>query len=60
MLTFLVATSVCDGSGYEICQSISAIGGGSYLGGGAGGVVAPVPELHADMMLALVGKQMGL
>ena len=59
-LTFLDPMSVCDGSGYQICQSMSAIRGGSYLGAGAGGGAVPVPELHTDMIFALVGEELGL
>ncbi len=59
-MTFLDPLSVCDGSGYQICQSMSAIRGGSYLGAGAGGGAIPVPELHTDMIFALVGEELGL
>ena len=59
-LTFLDPLSVCDGSGYQICQSMNAIRGGSYLGMGAGGGAIPVPELHTDMIFALVGEELGL
>ena len=59
-MTFLDPFSVCDGSGYQICQSMSAIRGGSYLGTGAGGGAVPVPELHTDMIFALVGEELGL
>ena len=59
-LTFLDPLSVCDGSGYQICQSMSAIRGGSYLGAGAGGGAIPVPELHTDMVFALIGEELGL
>ena len=59
-MTFLDPLSVCDGSGYQICQSMSAIRGGSYLGTGAGGGAIPVPELHTDMIFALVGEELGL
>lgn len=59
-LTFLDPLSVCDGSGYQICQSMSAIRGGSYFGAGAGGGAIPVPELHTDMIFALVGEELGL
>lgn len=59
-MTFLDPLSVCDGSGYQICQSMNAIRGGSYLGTGAGGGAIPVPELHTDMIFALVGEELGL
>ena len=59
-MTFLDPLSVCDGSGYQICQSMNAIRGGSYLGTGAGGGAVPVPELHTDMIFALVGEELGL
>ena len=59
-LTFLDPLSVCDGSGYQICQSMSAIQGGSYLGAGAGGGGTSVPELHTDMIFALIGEELGL
>ena len=59
-MTFLDPLSVCDGSGYQICQSMNAIRGGSYLGMGPGGGAIPVPELHTDMIFALVGEELGL
>ena len=59
-MTFLDPLSVCDGSGYQLCQSMVAIRGGSYLGAGAGGGAVPVPELHTDMIFALVGEELGL
>jgi cell division protein FtsW len=59
-MTFLDPLSVCDGSGYQICQSMNAIRGGSYLGTGPGGGDVPVPELHTDMVFALVGEELGL
>ena len=59
-MTFLDPLSVCDGSGYQICQSMSAIKGGSYFGAGAGAGAIPVPELHTDMIFALVGEELGL
>ncbi|WP_166396497.1 FtsW/RodA/SpoVE family cell cycle protein [Rubrobacter marinus] len=59
-LTFLDPLSVCDGSGYQICQSMNAIREGSYLGAGPGAGGVPVPEMHTDMIFALVGEELGL
>lgn len=61
-LTFLDPESVADGAGYQIVQSMTAIRSGSYFGAGAGagdgGTL--IPEVHTDMIFALIGEELGL
>jgi len=61
-LTFLDPWSVSDGPGYQIVQSMIAIRSGSYLGAGAGAGVGGtlIPEVHTDMIFALIGEELGL
>ncbi len=61
-LTFLDPWSVSDGPGYQIVQSMIAIRSGSYLGTGAGAGKGGtlIPEVHTDMIFALIGEELGL
>ena len=61
-LTFLDPWSVSDGPGYQIVQSMIAIRSGSYLGAGAGAGAGGtlIPEVHTDMIFALIGEELGL
>jgi cell division protein FtsW len=61
-LTFLDPWSVSDGPGYQIVQSMIAIRSGSYLGAGAGAGEGGtlIPEVHTDMIFALIGEELGL
>ena len=61
-MTFLDPWADSQGSGYQVVQSMTAIQSGDFLGvgAGAGAEVTYVPELHTDMIFALIGEELGL
>jgi len=62
LLSFFRPSAEPTGSGYQVGQSLDAIRSGSYFGTGAGsGWAGPhVPEVHTDMIFALIGEELGL
>ena len=52
-----------EGSGFQIVQSMIAIGSGGLFGVGLGESVQKIfylPEAHTDMILAIVGEEVGV
>jgi cell division protein FtsW len=61
-LAFLDPWAAPEGSGYQVVQSMFAIRAGNLFGAGhgAGDRGAFVPEVHTDMIFALIGEELGL
>jgi cell division protein FtsW len=62
-LSFLDPWSDPQGSGYQIGQAMIGLGSGGFFGEGLGEGVQKIfylPEAHTDMILAIVGEELGL
>ena len=62
-LSFLDPWSDAQGSGFQIVQAMIGLGSGGLLGEGLGESVQKIfylPEAHTDMILAIVGEELGL
>lgn len=61
-LAFVDPWAASEGSGYQVVQSMLAIQTGGLFGAGAGAGErgAFVPEVHTDMIFALIGEELGL
>ena len=63
LLTFVDPTSDPLGAGYNVTQSIVALGSGGFLGRGLGhgpqSQLKFLPERHTDFILASVGEELG-
>jgi len=62
-LAFLDPWAQSADSGYQVVQSMIAIGSGGIFGVGLGGSVQKVnflPEAHTDMIFAVIGEELGL
>jgi cell division protein FtsW len=62
-MTFLDPWSNAGDSGFQVVQSMIAIGSGGVFGVGLGESVQKVfylPEAHTDMILAIVGEELGV
>jgi cell division protein FtsW len=61
-MAFLNPWELADGPGYQVVQSMLAIGMGSIFGTGVGSSdrSAFIPEVHTDMIFALIGEELGL
>jgi cell division protein FtsW len=62
-LSFLDPWSDPQGAGYQIGQAMIGLGSGGLLGEGLGQGVQKIfylPEAHTDMILAIVGEELGL
>ena len=54
-------TPTADGKGYQITQSLIAIGNGRAVGAGlAGGAPERIPAVHTDMIYAAISEDLGL
>jgi cell division protein FtsW len=63
LISFLDPWSNASDSGFQIVQSMIAIGSGGVFGVGLGESVQKVfylPEAHTDMILAIVGEELGV
>jgi len=63
ILTFLNPGADPSGAGYQVTQAEIAIGSGGITGVGVGNSVQKalyLPEAHTDMILAVVGEELGL
>ena len=63
IFTFLNPGSDPSGAGYQVTQAEIAIGSGGITGVGVGNSVQKalyLPEAHTDMILAVVGEELGL
>jgi cell division protein FtsW len=63
LVTFLDPWSNAGDSGFQVVQSMIAIGSGGIFGVGLGESVQKVfylPEAHTDMILAIVGEELGV
>ena len=63
ILTFLSPGADPSGAGYQVTQAEIAIGSGGITGVGVGNSVQKalyLPEAHTDMILAVVGEELGL
>jgi cell division protein FtsW len=61
--SFLNASQDPQGTGYQITQAIIGVASGGYTGHGLGhGVMknSYLPEAHTDMILAIIGEELGL
>ena len=62
-LSFLDPWSDAQGSGFQIVQAMIGFGSGGLLGEGLGESVQKIfylPEAHTDMILAIIGEELGL
>src|SRR3954447_1458888 len=63
LLTFLHPWQDQTGSGFQSVQAMIAIGSGGFFGVGLGESVQKIfylPEAHTDMILAIIGEELGL
>jgi cell division protein FtsW len=63
LMSFLEPFSDCEGPGYQVCQSLTALHMGGLHGTGLGDGVAKLlylPEPHNDFIAAVVGEELGL
>jgi cell division protein FtsW len=63
MLSFLDPWQDPQGAGFQTVQAMIGLGSGGILGDGLGEGIAKVnylPEAHTDMILAVVGEELGL
>lgn len=61
MLVYLDPWQQIDGGGYQVVQSLFAIGGGGIFGQGFGsGFPKLVPAVHTDFIFSLIGEELGL
>jgi len=63
ILTFLNPGADPSGAGYQVIQAEIAIGSGGLTGVGVGNSVQKalyLPEAHTDMILAVIGEELGL
>ena len=63
LISFLDPWSNASDSGFQVVQSMIAIGSGGVFGVGLGESVQKVfylPEAHTDMILAIVGEELGV
>jgi cell division protein FtsW len=61
--SFLDPFSDASGSGFQAVQALTAIGSGGFFGVGLGESVQKIfylPEAHTDMILAIIGEEIGL
>jgi cell division protein FtsW len=61
--SFLDPFSNAGGSGFQAVQGLVAIGSGGFFGVGLGESVQKIfylPEAHTDMILAIIGEELGL
>lgn len=62
LTSFLNPEAVSDGAGYQLFQSLLALGSGEWLGLGFGESrlkLKYLPEAHTDFILAVVGEELG-
>ena len=63
LTAFLDPFSDASGSGFQAVQALTAIGSGGLFGVGLGESVQKIfylPEAHTDMILAIIGEEVGL
>jgi cell division protein FtsW len=63
LTSFLDPFSDAGGSGFQAVQALTAIGSGGFFGVGLGESVQKIfylPEAHTDMILAIIGEEIGL
>jgi cell division protein FtsW len=63
LTSFLDPFSDAGGSGFQAVQALVAIGSGGFFGVGLGESVQKIfylPEAHTDMILAIIGEEVGL
>jgi cell division protein FtsW len=62
LMAFLDPWADPDGSGYQLAQSLIAIGRGEFFGVGLGAGIAKLylPEAHTDFIVAVIGEELGL
>jgi cell division protein FtsW len=63
LTAFLDPFSDAGGSGFQAVQALTAIGSGGLFGVGLGESVQKIfylPEAHTDMILAIIGEELGL
>jgi cell division protein FtsW len=63
VFAFLDPWAYYDGAGYQVIQSLLALGRGGIFGQGPGGSVQKLyflPEAHSDFVLAVLGEEIGL
>jgi cell division protein FtsW len=63
LTSFLDPFSDAGGTGFQAVQALTAIGSGGFFGVGLGESVQKIfylPEAHTDMILAIIGEEVGL
>jgi cell division protein FtsW len=63
LTSFIDPFSDAGGSGFQAVQALTAIGSGGFFGVGLGESVQKIfylPEAHTDMILAVIGEELGL
>jgi cell division protein FtsW len=63
LLTYLNPWADAHGKGYQLVQSLLAMGGGGYVGRGLGQSIIKInnlPEAHTDFIFSVLGEELGL
>jgi cell division protein FtsW len=63
VLTFLHPTADASNTGYQIVQSLIALGSGGYMGDGLGAGRSKwlfLPNAHTDFIFSVIGEELGL
>jgi cell division protein FtsW len=63
LMSFTDPFSDASGAGFQAVQALTAIGSGGFFGVGLGESVQKIfylPEAHTDMILAIIGEEIGL
>ena len=63
LMSFTDPFSHASGAGFQAVQALTAIGSGGFFGVGLGESVQKIfylPEAHTDMILAIIGEEIGL
>ena len=63
LISFLDPFADAGDSGFQAVQALTAIGSGGFFGVGLGESVQKIfylPEAHTDMILAIIGEELGL
>lgn len=63
MMAYMNPWSDAQGTGYQLVESLLALGSGGFFGRGLGGSrikIANLPEAHTDFVFSVLGEELGL